>query len=83
MDANERIVLEPECKAITALGRTTRFHLEREGRFPRRRQISNGRVGWLHSELVEWMQTRTQGVSPAPEEALKARGVEMRNDSCD
>ncbi len=76
MDMSERIILEPECKIVTGLGRSTRFLLEREGKFPRRRQISAGRVGWLFSELVEWMQTRTRGVSPAPEAALNARGVE-------
>ena len=47
----DRIVGEHECQHITDLGRVTRWRLEKSGQFPRRRQISPNRVGWLLSDL--------------------------------
>ena len=61
---------EPECLRLTGLARSTRFQLERDGKFPRRRQISAGRVGWLASELTEWMRTRRE----APPQRQERRG---------
>lgn len=55
---SERILREPEVGRVTGLGRTTRYEMERRGEFPRRRQIGLGAVGWLESELLEWMRTR-------------------------
>lgn len=53
---NDRIVRENECKHLTGLSRTTRFMLEKEGKFPSRRKIGGNRVGWLLSEINEWQQ---------------------------
>lgn len=55
----DRFVHEKECHATTGLSRVTRWRLEREGKFPRRRQISTNSVGWLESEIREWMATRS------------------------
>lgn len=73
-DVAERIVLEDECQQISGLARSTRFQLEREGKFPRRRQLARGdrRVGWLYSELVEWMRSRP----PLPEKTRTPRELE-------
>ncbi len=73
---DERIVLEAECRAITGLARTTRFELERKGKFPQRRLITGRKCGWLYTELVEWMRSREAGFPRAPEAALRARGVQ-------
>ena len=54
----ERFVREPECRQITALSRTTRWRLERAGKFPRRRKISPGTIGWLRSEIAAWLADR-------------------------
>lgn len=39
----------------TSLGRTTIWRLERAGKFPKKRKISENRVGWLASEINEWI----------------------------
>lgn len=44
--------------AFTGLGYTTIFKLEREGKFPARRKLSPGRVGWLKSEVEVWLANR-------------------------
>ena len=53
-----RLVRECECASLTGLSRTTRWRLERHGKFPMRRRISDNAVGWLESELLDWVQSR-------------------------
>jgi prophage regulatory protein len=72
----DRLLRESEVAAMVGLGRTTRWEMERRGEFPRRRQISAHKVGWLESELLAWMQSRTAGGPAAPAAALAARGVD-------
>ena len=43
---------EPIVKKATNLSRTTRWRLEREGKFPRRRKLSPGRCAWLAREIL-------------------------------
>jgi prophage regulatory protein len=54
----ERIVREPECKHRSGLSRSTRWRLERDGKFPSRRRISPGTTGWLDSEIAAWVANR-------------------------
>ena len=54
----DRVVRDSEAGKITGTSRTTRWRLEREGKFPARLQLSPGAVGWLASELQEWIQER-------------------------
>jgi predicted DNA-binding transcriptional regulator AlpA len=49
---------EPAVRKITRLSRTTRWRLERDGKFPRRRKLSSNAVGWLESEIRESIVTR-------------------------
>jgi prophage regulatory protein len=56
----DRIVREFECRQITGLSRSTRWRLEREGLFPRRRRISPGCSGWLCSEIIAWVAERAR-----------------------
>jgi prophage regulatory protein len=58
----DRIVREAERKAITSISRTTAWSLERKGLFPKRRQLypQSTSVGWLLSELTEWVGSRHQ-----------------------
>ena len=55
---NDRIVLEKERKQLTGISRSTAWRLEQKGRFPKRRQVSDGLVGWLESEINEWISSR-------------------------
>ncbi|MGS0692306.1 AlpA family phage regulatory protein [Shewanella sp. 30m-9] len=59
----DRMVKEKERKLITSVSRSEAFQLERKGLFPSRRKISNRSVGWLLSELLEWVKSRDAVVS--------------------
>lgn len=55
-----RLIREKERKALTTLGRTQAWILEKEGLFPKRRKLySGGNVNvWLLSEIMDWIQSR-------------------------
>jgi prophage regulatory protein len=54
----DRFIGEDECLQLTNLSRTTRWRLERNGKFPKRRQISTNRCAWSLSEVQGWMQAK-------------------------
>lgn len=47
---------EKKCKQMTSLSRVTRWRLERAGEFPKRVQISPGRIAWRISEIIDWIE---------------------------
>lgn len=53
-----QILREPQVSVLTGLSKSTRWRLEREGKFPQKRQLSAKSVGWLASEVEEWIRTR-------------------------
>lgn len=74
---DDEIVLERECKVLTHLHPSTRWRLEKQGKFPRRFKIGdpdafNGRVAWSRLEIKNWLadrmaargQTATQSETP-------------------
>ena len=63
-----------EVRGVTGLSRTTVWRLEAQGDFPRRRQITAKRVGWLVSEVEEWAESRPLA-QPDPGMGERARGV--------
>lgn len=54
----DRMVREVECKNLSSLSRTRRWELEKQGKFPKRIKISERAVGWLLSDLMNWMEER-------------------------
>jgi len=56
----DRIVRERECKQLTGLARTTRYMMEKAGNFPTRRQLGGRSMGWMLSEVTEWLASRTR-----------------------
>ena len=52
----ERILNEAEVVKMVGVSRVTIYTWERDGRFPRRRQLGPKRVGWLLSDILNWMQ---------------------------
>jgi prophage regulatory protein len=56
----DRILRERDVRTMTGLSRSTRWRLERAGVFPRKRRLSPGAVGWLESEVVAWLASRTE-----------------------
>lgn len=47
-----------EVVALVGLGYSTIWRLEREGKFPARRKLSAGRVGWVRAEVDRWAEDR-------------------------
>lgn len=54
----DRIARERERRQITGVSRTTAYELEKKGMFPRRVELTGGRVGWRESELDAWVKSR-------------------------
>lgn len=52
------LVGERDRKRMSSLSRVQAWRLEKLGLFPRRIQISPGRVGWLKSEIEAWIKER-------------------------
>ena len=58
MSEREQLLGEKEVTKMVDLSRVTLWRMQRDGEFPQRRQIGRRRVGWLRSEVEEWMRTR-------------------------
>lgn len=54
----DRTIREPECRNLTGLCRTTRYLMEKNGKFPVRRKIGGRAVGWILSEVLAWQQNQ-------------------------
>ena len=54
----DRFLREPEVCRMTGLSRTTRWRLERAGKFPKRIKISENASANLLSQIVAWMAER-------------------------
>jgi prophage regulatory protein len=67
--ASLRILRLPQVRAVTGLGRSMIYQMEAEGRFPPRVSIGARAVGWVGSELQDWLRRRIEmrGVHAAPQ----------------
>jgi predicted DNA-binding transcriptional regulator AlpA len=52
------IIREQERRKITGLSRVQWWRLERDNRVPRRIQLGQNSVGWLRSEIEDWVASR-------------------------
>ncbi len=52
---NDKILREPEVCAIVGMSPPTISRQEKAGLFPARRRIGKRAVGWLESEVQEWV----------------------------
>ena len=59
----DRFIREYECRRITGLSRTTRWREERAGRFPRKYKISKSAMAYRESEVMAWLDMRSQEVT--------------------
>ena len=57
-DAPDRLLGVAEVRRRTGLGRTTLWNHERAGTFPRRVQLTTGRVAWRESDVAQWIVSR-------------------------
>ena len=53
-----RLLRKPDVSVKTGLKPTQFTELEKRGEFPRRVQISARAVGWVESEIDEWVRAR-------------------------
>ncbi len=58
VESHNRILRFPEVHSRVRLSRSSISRLERDGTFPKRRRLSRNAVGWLSTEVDEWMATR-------------------------
>ena len=54
----ERMLHRKEVMNMVHLSYPTLLSLEAQGRFPKRRQITDKRVGWVLSEITDWIRSR-------------------------
>jgi len=54
----EKIIRKTELLELVKLSRSTIWRLEKQGSFPKRRRISRRLVGWLLSEVEDWIASR-------------------------
>jgi len=53
-----RLLRPREVANRVGLSRATIWRLEREGSFPKRRQVGPNSVAWLEHEIDEWIENR-------------------------
>jgi prophage regulatory protein len=66
------IIREAERARLTGISQTAWWHAERRGEVPKRRKIGPRMVGWLESEILDWILSREAGLLPPPAEAVEA-----------
>ena len=54
----EKLLNSKAVQERTGLSRATLWRLENAGTFPKKKRITPGRVGWLESEIDEWIKKR-------------------------
>jgi prophage regulatory protein len=59
-DPNERALRLRQVSQLTGLGRSMIYQMQAEGRFPRRIKLGQRAVGWLESEVRDWLATRIE-----------------------
>ena len=52
-----------EVVKITNLSRVSLWRYERRGLFPSRLRLGPNRVGWLQSEVEDWLRARPRGMA--------------------
>jgi prophage regulatory protein len=55
---NERILRKPELHKKVGLSDPTIYREEKAGRFPARIRLGGNSVGWLESEVNEWIRAK-------------------------
>lgn len=68
-----RYIRSPEVVERTGLCRTTIWRLTKEGDFPAKRRLYGNVVGWLESEVEDWIASRP--IVPPDEEAVGSETV--------
>lgn len=54
----DRILRKPETRYRTGLSDPTIWRMEKAGKFPKRIKLGANSVGWLESEISEWLKEK-------------------------
>jgi len=54
----ERVVRKPELISKVGLSDASIWRMERKGLFPKRIQLGGNSVGWLQSEVTQWLRSK-------------------------
>jgi prophage regulatory protein len=66
MATEQTVILRlPEVRKRIGLGRSSIYQLVRQGRFPRPVHLSSRTVGWIESEVEQWIAERAAKRSKA------------------
>ena len=55
---SNKIIKLPKTKSLTGLSRSTIYNRISENRFPRQVNLGGRSVGWVESEVLEWIDKR-------------------------
>ncbi|MGR9109009.1 MAG: helix-turn-helix transcriptional regulator [Gammaproteobacteria bacterium] len=58
-----KILNSKQVRELTLYSPQHRDRLERAGKFPKRVRLGQHRVGWVESEILEWLQQRIDSCS--------------------
>ena len=58
-DPAPKILRRPAVEAITGLSRSTIYQNMQTGEFPKPIRLGAKAVGWIESEIVDWINART------------------------
>jgi prophage regulatory protein len=61
-----RILSKPELKKLVLYSLQHIARLEKAGKFPQRVQLGPNRVGWVESEVLDWLKLRMAQRSNLP-----------------
>jgi len=61
---DERVIRPKELCRLIGLSRQTLWRLYKSGELPPPRQLSARNVGWLYSEIVQWLRDRQPSTIP-------------------
>jgi len=56
----KQVIRPSEIKDYMGLSKSSAFRLEKEGRFPKRRQIGPAAVGWFRCDLDAYLASRPE-----------------------
>jgi prophage regulatory protein len=60
MDKQIKIIRRKAVEAITGLGRSTIYAMMHDGKFPKPIQLSARAVGWVESEVADFLRQRIE-----------------------
>lgn len=60
LSSSDRLLLIDEVRQIARLSKPRIYHLIAAGRFPEQVHLSDNRVAWIESEILDWLNARVQ-----------------------